>query len=78
MTQLNGLPNSHLNGALVVFRRRQGSQFAVAIDEPKGSGNDADANRRVTRFEALKGGHGYAQALCPRPQGLLAAQASHS
>ena len=66
--QLNGLTDIHFDGTLVVFRRGEISELAVALDEPECGRDDTDANRRVTGLEPLKCGHSNAHALCPGPQ----------
>jgi len=66
--QLNGITHGHFDGALVVLRGREASQFAIAPDEPEGGRDDADADRRVTGLEPLQRGHRNAHAPRPRLQ----------
>jgi len=76
--QRHGFTDIHVDGALVVFRRREMSQFAIALDQPECGRDDADADTRIAGFQPLQRGHGDAHALRPGLQRLLAAQAGDS
>jgi hypothetical protein len=42
--EFNGLADIILDSTLIVLGSREDSELAVALDEPKGSGDNADGN----------------------------------
>jgi hypothetical protein len=76
-TQVGCFADIHVEGAVIVFGRREFPDFAVALEQPKRSGDDPDADAWIPGLQPLQGRDGHAETFGPRFEGFLAAQAGH-
>jgi hypothetical protein len=75
--QLGRFADIHLEGAVIVLGRREFPEFSVALEQPKRSGDDPDADAWIPGLQPLQGRDSHAETYGPRFKGFLAAQAGH-